>query len=104
MKVFAATVIVTANLALTSAWAGDPQAGQRIADRWCSSCHGIDELHAGRGVAPSFPWLAGHARSREWVRGWLMKSHPSMPDMSLSRGEIDNLIAYLDSLVPPKGD
>jgi len=87
------------------AMAGDPDAGHRLAVRWCSSCHAVDEMHAGQGVAPPFATMAANSgRSRTWVRAWLMAPHPSMPDMNLSRAEIDDVVAYLDSLVPTKAN
>ena len=97
-------VIFTA-VASPAVGAGDADRGNVLVNRWCTSCHAVDELHAGRGVAPPFATIAKNSgRSRSWVRAWLMSPHPSMPDLSLSRTEIDDIVAYFDSLVPPKGN
>jgi mono/diheme cytochrome c family protein len=79
--------------------AGNPEAGWQLARRWCTSCHVVDEAGQGTDMAPAFPTIAReHARDEKWLRGWLMAPHPPMPNMSLSRGEIDDVIAYLKRL------
>ena len=37
-------------------------------------------------------------RSPETLRAWLTLPHPPMPNPSLTRSEIDDIIAYLNSL------
>jgi cytochrome c len=89
----------------SQAWAGDPVAGHQLAVRWCSSCHAVDELHAGQGGVPSFALIgAGSGRDKAHARAWLMAPHPPMPDLNLTRVEIDNVLAYIDTLSPPKGN
>jgi mono/diheme cytochrome c family protein len=34
------------------------------------------------------------------VRAWLADPHPPMPNFNLSRQQIDDIVAYLDSLTP----
>jgi len=35
---------------------------------------------------------------RAWSRVWLMDPHPPMPSIMLSRQQVDDIIAYLNSL------
>jgi mono/diheme cytochrome c family protein len=79
--------------------AGDAQAGHALAQVWCSSCHVVDTSGQGRDTAPPFAAIAKQrAADRAWLRGWLTSPHPPMPNFNLSRKEIDDLIAYLESL------
>ncbi len=90
-------------LALAMVWtrpaaALDAEAGRLLAGRWCSACHTV-EPSSGADQAPTFEAIARDpSRSSDWVRAWLMLPHPAMPDMTLSRSEIDAIIAYLQSL------
>lgn len=87
-------------LAAGVAHAGDPANGRRVAERWCSSCHVV----AGRGGTDAAPTLESIARDRrrepDWVRQWLSAPHPPMPDPNLTRAEIEDVVAYLESLAP----
>lgn len=79
--------------------AGDAEAGHALARVWCSSCHLVDQSDQGRDTAPPFATIANrNPADRRWLRGWLIQPHPPMPNFNLSRQEIDNIVAYLDSL------
>lgn len=92
-------------VAVAPAQAQVAERGHQIAERWCSSCHAVDRGQTSRTPAPSFPDIAKrHGDERKWVRAWLMASHPSMPDMNLSRLEIADVVAYLESLLPRKAE
>ncbi|MBP2312709.1 c-type cytochrome [Azospirillum soli] len=82
-----------------SAQPADPVAGRRLANRWCTSCHVVD---SGKGGTDAVPTLASIARDPNrgpnWVRQWLTSPHPPMPDLNLSRNEIEDVVAYLQSL------
>jgi mono/diheme cytochrome c family protein len=81
--------------------AGDAQAGRQLAQQWCTGCHVIDSSTQGADTAPSFPSIASRsAHDHGWVRAWLMAPHPPMPNLSLSRQQIDDVVAYLDTLAP----
>ena len=77
----------------------DAAAGERLARQWCANCHVLD----GAGPAtmpqgpPSFHIIAGHLDPGQ-TRAFLTKPHGAMPDLSLSRAEIDDLIAYIGGL------
>lgn len=85
-------------LAAVPAGAFDVEAGRRMAEVWCSGCHIID----GDGtsdVAPGFRQVANDpSKTPDKLRAWLSNPHPPMPNFNLSRPEIDNIIAYLESL------
>jgi mono/diheme cytochrome c family protein len=74
--------------------------GRAIAERWCSSCHlvGPDQTSAVADV-PSFMSIAQRSDSElDALEGFLADPHPPMPDMSLTRNEIRDLLAYIRSL------
>jgi mono/diheme cytochrome c family protein len=83
--------------------AGDAAAGHALARQWCSGCHVVDNTGEGQDVAPPFASIARReAGNSAWVRAWLAAPHPSMPNFNLARPQIDNIIAYLESLTPPR--
>jgi mono/diheme cytochrome c family protein len=81
--------------------AADPDAGRDLAVTWCSSCHLVEQETAA--VTQARP-LAAIARDQRWtadaLRGFLARPHGGMPDLYLTRQEIENLAAYIDSLAP----
>ncbi len=98
-------VVFAALLApVTVARAADALAGKRIADRWCTSCHVVEGPAQGRPGhgTDAVPTLASIAhdpqRGPDWLRQWLTSPHPPMPNLNLSRAEIDDVVAYLQSL------
>ncbi len=83
-----------------SAQAADASAGKRIAERWCASCHLVTpgQARASDGV-PTFASIAGRKTfTAERLPTFLSHPHPVMPDMTLSRPEIADLVAYIRSL------
>jgi cytochrome c len=89
--------------------------GKDLATRLCRNCHLLygatgQTVPAG---APSFRSMAtAPNQTREHVVAALIQPHVPMPDVQLSRAEIDDLIAYLDAiraeqslppLLPPAG-
>ena len=78
---------------------GDPEAGRDIVRSWCTACHVVDLEGTGADAGPPLPaLLAGKQRSADEIRGWLADPHPPMPNLNLSRQEIDDILAYLESL------
>lgn len=99
------TILVAALLlcgASTSALAaGDARSGQLLAERWCTGCHVVDHATQGADTAPSFQSIAARdAQHPERLRGFLTSPHPPMSGFSLSRQQIDDIVAYLTSLAP----
>jgi len=86
-------------LAAGAARAGDTAEGRRIADHWCSSCHVATNLSGGTDAVPTLESIAkDRRRSPEWVRQWLSDPHPPMPNLNLTRAEIEDVISYLETL------
>ena len=83
------------------ACAADADAGLEIAQRWCASCHavGANPERAPVDGVPSFRSVAhGPVYDRGWVAAWIADPHPPMPNLGLSKREIDDITAYLDRL------
>jgi mono/diheme cytochrome c family protein len=97
LAIIAASVVAAASIGPALA-AGDAQSGRQLAQQWCSSCHIVDRLEKGPDTAPPFPAIARkHAKDDGWVRAWLSTSHPPMPNFNLSRVQIDDIVAYLET-------
>jgi len=80
--------------------AGDPAAGAAIAARWCTSCHAVGPA-AGRATdgAPTLQSVADRPSTTVTsLTVFLRTPHDRMPDLSLTREETDDLIAYIMSL------
>jgi mono/diheme cytochrome c family protein len=97
-----AMIALAAALPASAARAGDAAAGQEIARTWCAACHIVDESQqSGSAAVPTFAEIAGRPGFDEkTLAEFLADPHPKMPDMALTRGEIDNLGAYIASLAP----
>ena len=86
-------------LAAAPASAADPAQGRQLAQQWCANCHVIGGAETGRDTAPALPAIAHrYGQDQNWLRTWLTAPHPPMPDLHLSRQEIDDIVAYLSSL------
>ena len=81
----------------------DAAAGERLAARWCSSCHLIKPDQASANAdAPSFSAIArqSHFNPND-VATFLLVPHPKMPSYSLSRIEARAIASYIESLAKP---
>jgi len=80
---------------------GDPASGRSLARRWCETCHVVDatQQQAMSTGAPTFAAIA-HMKSTTpmALRVFLQTPHGRMPDLHLTRGEIDDVSAYILSL------
>jgi mono/diheme cytochrome c family protein len=90
-------------LALTACDSGEAAShsenGLRLAKAWCSGCHSVESTDQASDAAPSFSSIAkSSGEDSAWLRAWLSAPHPAMPDMNLTRDEIDDIVAYLASL------
>jgi mono/diheme cytochrome c family protein len=103
MWVFMLVWLVAAAMPVSGASAqgwGDPASGRDMADRWCAACHMVapDQPQALVDV-PTFMEIASAAQDDfDVLEGFLIDPHPPMPDMSLTRQEIRDLIAYFATL------
>lgn len=82
--------------------AGDASAGRRLAEVNCSTCHAIgaagDSRHA---MAPPFRTLSRsypvESLSEAFAEGVLV-GHRDMPEFQLEPSQIDDLLAYIQSI------
>ena len=78
----------------------DVAKGTQLARQWCANCHIINNNPSG-GVPqgpPTFPAIARSGMTADQLRAFLSHPHGSMPDLALSRAEIDDLIGYIETL------
>lgn len=100
-------MLVVMAAAAGAGWAadvGDPEMGAGLARTWCASCHliGTDETRTALADVPTFAEVAkslDEARLEQLLL-WLTRPHGAMPDLSLTRSEIADLLAYIGSLKP----
>ena len=96
-RVAAAALIAFAAAAATGR--ADPTRGAQLAQRWCVSCHvlGTKPTGAVPQGPPTFAAIAHSDRTVDQLRTFLLRPHGQMPDLALSRAEIDDLIDYIES-------
>ena len=101
--VCAAAILAVVTASASSALAQDPDAGRKLAADWCSVCHTIDRTPEGAAKrAPSFARLAAtSAMTPLALRVFLQTPHDRMPNIRLTAEQIDDVVAYIDSLRPP---
>ncbi|MFG1360900.1 c-type cytochrome [Xanthobacter pseudotagetidis] len=105
-KFSSAICLAAAALAASAALAApvhrpDATAGRALAERWCVGCHVVGPgQQRAASDAPTFAALA--ARDGDIAAAWLafrlLKPHPQMPQLALSRDEAADLAAYFASL------
>lgn len=80
-----------------AAFAADAGNGERLAKRWCATCHVVATDQAkGNTQAPPFSAVAKVPDFNEQkLAFYLLLPHPRMPDMNLSRSEAADLAAYI---------
>ena len=96
------TLLALLVLALVAAHAvrADVQKGSQLAQQWCANCHVIASNSAGAVPQgpPSFPSIAHSGMTADQLRAFLSHPHGAMPDLALTRAEIDDLIGYIETL------
>jgi mono/diheme cytochrome c family protein len=79
---------------------GDAAHGAVVAKRWCADCHVVSSHQTtAKADAPPFADIA-HRLDDKTIAAFLTNPHPRMPDMSLTRKEIEDITAYIRSLDP----
>ena len=87
------------------AFAADANQGERLARRWCATCHVVaaDQVQA-NADAPS---LAAIAARRDLdpakLSFLLLTPHPTMPELALRRTEAEDIVAYIVKLRSVRG-
>ena len=96
-------VLMALGVGTGASLAADAGNGERLAQRWCASCHAVSmsQRQASDGVAP-FSAVARMMPQFDAQRlaFFLLAPHPKMPDMSLSRREAEDLTAYIAAQKP----
>lgn len=83
----------------------DAANGLRLAKALCVNCHVVGPASKGPATTsvPTFAEMANRpGQSYPRLTKVLMAPHPGMPNARLTRAEITDLIAYLDTLRAPK--
>ncbi len=87
-------------LGLCASAYADPADGEKLARRWCASCHLVAPDQPT--TATEAPPFAAIARTpgfnRDKLAYFLLAPHPKMPDMSLARSEANDLADYIATL------
>ncbi len=71
--------------------------GERLARRWCASCHVVaaDQRQGNTQASPFSAMAKIPDLNAEKIALFLLAPHPPMPDMSLSRSEAADLAVYI---------
>lgn len=80
---------------------GDIAAGRQLVERWCGNCHvaGPDESRGSSTGAPTFTAIAQMKTTTPLgLQAFLQTPHARMPDLHLTRNEIDDIVGYVLSL------
>jgi cytochrome c len=78
----------------------DAAGGARMALQWCANCHVVNSKGPSATVQqgpPAFSTIAGHMDPGQ-LRAFLSHPHGAMPDLALTRAEINDLIDYIETL------
>ena len=93
-------VLAVGALSANLAFAADAEHGERLARRWCASCHVVSSDQ--RSSVIEAPPFATIARKPDFdgakLAQFLLDPHPKMPNMNLSRAEAADLAAYIAGL------
>jgi cytochrome c len=92
--------LLTLGLFAVHAASADVQKGAQLARQWCANCHvtGGNPAGAVPQGPPSFPMIARSGMAPDQLRAFLSHPHGAMPDLALTRAEIDDLIGYIETL------
>lgn len=87
-------------LVATHASRADVSKGAQLARQWCANCHviGGNTTSSVPQGPPSFPSIAHSGITADQLRAFLSHPHGAMPDLALTRVEIDDLIGYIETL------
>jgi mono/diheme cytochrome c family protein len=101
MKTLLLTCAVAALFVIpTTGAVADPDDGEKLARRWCASCHVVaaDQQRASTDAPPFATIARVPGFNREKLVFFLLEPHPKMPGMALSRSEATDLADYIAQL------
>jgi cytochrome c len=92
-------IVAAAVVCAAPASPADIARGEQLARQWCVNCHVIGPATrtTTQQGPPSLPAVAASGLAVDQLRAFLTHPHGEMPDLSLSRAEIDDLIGYIQS-------
>lgn len=101
--VFFAGLLLLAGPAFADDAAADDMAverGEALSRQVCALCHLVDDAGTGASDAvPTFHAIANEPDMTEArIRGFIYAPHPQMPTLQLAENEIDDIVAYIESL------
>lgn len=90
-------------LASFRGYPADLAAGQALAEKWCAECHGVRVGRLGPNLsAPTFQELAVESSITEYsLRALLRSPHETMPQITFTPDQLDDIVGYILSLKPP---
>ena len=80
-----------------AAFAADVTKGAQLARQWCANCHVINGSGSPT-VQQGPPSFRSIGLTGDQLRTFLAHPHGAMPDLALSRTEIDDVTAYIETL------
>jgi mono/diheme cytochrome c family protein len=97
MKTCIVLALMATAFGIAAANAADPDHGQTLARRWCATCHVVAaNQQRATGEAPPFAVIAKRTDfDATRLTNFLLEPHPKMPNMSLTRTEAADLVAYI---------
>jgi mono/diheme cytochrome c family protein len=100
MKIRIVLALVATTASSMAANAADADHGRTLARRWCATCHVVAaNQQRATGEAPPFTVIARRPDfDRTRLANFLLNPHPKMPNMSLTRTEAADLVAYIATL------
>jgi mono/diheme cytochrome c family protein len=100
MKIRTMLVLLATAIGSVAANAADANHGQTLARRWCATCHVVAaNQQRPTGEAPPFAVIAKQTDfDATRLANFLLNPHPKMPNMSLTRTEAADLVAYIATL------
>ena len=100
-----AVVLAVGAVAAAQDFPGDPVAGQAYADKACRSCHDMTGSGGKSRSARSFQEIGQDPRMAPMALiAWLTAvSHPTMPNLILSREDARNVVAFILGLPGTRG-
>lgn len=96
VTVSASAILAGAGLAHAG---GSAEAGKALAREVCSNCHLVEGRMTAVDAAAPFKSIADdREKTAPVLRAFLSSPHGEMPDLQLTRQEIEDLVAYIQGL------
>ncbi len=93
--------LITGSVPVWSQELGSARQGHMLAETVCAECHAVEKgaLRSRNDHAPTFESIATTpGMTPIAVRVWLRSAHREMPNLVLKPDEVDDVVAYLQTL------